>query len=147
MKISRRKLLLGVGAAGVLAGGAAVVPMIRREGRFESTKSRVPAVAGTEGALPKSADAVIIGAGLQGIMTAINLTERGMNVVICEKGVVGGEQSGRAYSQIISYKTSPEIFPLHHYGKILWTGMNEKSVLIQVTAFKAVLKFLLAKKI
>lgn len=70
-----------------------------------------------------------------------------MNVVICEKGVVGGEQSGRAYSQIISYKTSPEIFPLHHYGKILWTGMNEKSVLIQVTAFKAVLKFLLAKKI
>ena len=67
MKISRRKLLLGVGAAGVLAGGAAVVPMIRREGRFETTESRVPAVAGTEGALPKAADAVVIGAGLQGI--------------------------------------------------------------------------------
>lgn len=126
MKISRRKLLLGVGAAGVLAGGAAVVPMIRREGRFELAQSRVSAVPGTEGALPKSTDAVIIGAGLQGIMTAINLTERGMSVVICEKGVVGGEQSGRAYSQIISYKTSPEIFPLHHYGKILWRGMNEK---------------------
>ncbi len=93
MKISRRKLLLGVGAAGVLAGGAAVVPMINREGRFESTKSRVPAVAGTEGKLPESADAVIIGAGLQGIMTAINLAEKGLNVVICEKGVVGGEQS------------------------------------------------------
>ncbi|EKT60322.1 NAD(P)/FAD-dependent oxidoreductase [Providencia sneebia] len=126
MKISRRKLLLGVGAAAVVAGGATVIPMVRREGRFESTKSRVPMVEGTEGALPKSADVVIIGAGLQGIMTAINLTERGMNVVICEKGVVGGEQSGRAYSQIISYKTSPEIFPLHHYGKILWAGMNEK---------------------
>ncbi|MFV8221528.1 FAD-dependent oxidoreductase, partial [Enterobacter cloacae complex sp.6700776] len=55
MKISRRKLLLGVGAAGVIAGGAAVVPMIRREGRFESTPSRVPAVAGTEGKLPASA--------------------------------------------------------------------------------------------
>ncbi|HGN0869903.1 TPA: NAD(P)/FAD-dependent oxidoreductase [Providencia alcalifaciens] len=126
MKISRRKLLLGVGAAGVIAGGAAVVPMIRREGRFESTPSRVPAVAGTEGKLPASADAVVIGAGLQGIMTAINLKERGLNVVICEKGVVGGEQSGRAYSQIISYKTSPAIFPLHHYGKIQWLGMNEK---------------------
>lgn len=126
MKISRRNLLLGVGAAGVIAAGATVVPMIRREGRFEPTKSRVPDVAGTEGDLPISADAVIIGAGLQGIMTAINLTERGLKVVICEKGAVGGEQSGRAYSQIISYKTSPAIFPLHHYGKILWRGMNEK---------------------
>mgnify|MGYP001170024471 CR=1 FL=1 len=117
MKISRRKLLLGIGAAGVLAGGAAVIPMIRREGRFVTTQSRVPAVAGTEGALPDSADVVVIGAGLQGIMTAINLAEKGLNVVICEKGIVGGEQSGRAYSQIISYKTSPAIFPLHHYGK------------------------------
>lgn len=126
MKISRRKFLLGVGAAGVVAGGAAVTPMIRREGRFDIATSRVPNVEGTEGALPTSADAVIIGAGLQGIMTAINLAEKGLNVVICEKGVVGGEQSGRAYSQIISYKTSPEIFPLHHYGKLQWLGMNEK---------------------
>lgn len=59
-------------------------------------------------------------------MTAINLAERGMSVTILEKGQIAGEQSGRAYSQIISYQTSPEIFPLHHYGKILWRGMNEK---------------------
>lgn len=126
MNISRRKLLLGVGAAGVLAGGAALVPMVRRDGKFVEAKSRASFVEGTQGALPKEADVVIIGAGIQGIMTAINLAERGMSVTILEKGQIAGEQSGRAYSQIISYQTSPEIFPLHHYGKILWRGMNEK---------------------
>lgn len=126
MNISRRKLLLGVGAAGVLAGGAALVPMVRRDGKFVEAKSRASFVEGTQGALPKEADVVIIGAGIQGIATAINLAERGMSVTILEKGQIAGEQSGRAYSQIISYQTSPEIFPLHHYGKILWRGMNEK---------------------
>ncbi|MEM8366191.1 twin-arginine translocation signal domain-containing protein, partial [Morganella morganii] len=41
MKISRRKLILGVGAAGVLAGGASVlVPMVRRDGKFVESTSR-----------------------------------------------------------------------------------------------------------
>ncbi|QXO63732.1 NAD(P)/FAD-dependent oxidoreductase [Morganella morganii] len=127
MKISRRKLILGVGAAGVLAGGASVlVPMVRRDGKFVESASRAKHVDGTEGALPKESDAVIIGGGMMGIMTAINLAERGMSVTVLEKGEIAGEQSGRAYSQIISYKTSKEIFPLHHYGKMLWRGMNEK---------------------
>ncbi|EKL3979061.1 FAD-binding oxidoreductase, partial [Morganella morganii] len=119
MKISRRKLILGVGAAGVLAGGASVlVPMVRRDGKFVESTSRAKHVDGTEGALPKESDAVIIGGGMMGIMTAINLAERGMSVTVLEKGEIAGEQSGRAYSQIISYKTSKEIFPLHHYGKM-----------------------------
>ncbi|WP_446471342.1 FAD-dependent oxidoreductase [Xenorhabdus stockiae] len=127
MQISRRKLLLGVGAAGVLASGAsALVPMVRRDGKFIVTKSRALPVDGTSGELPKEADAVIIGGGIQGVLTAINLAERGMSVTLFEKGAIAGEQSGRAYSQVISYKTSPEIFPLHHYSKKLWRGMNEK---------------------
>lgn len=126
MSISRRKFLLGAGAVGVLGAGAAVTPMIRREGTLISTTSRAPYVAGTEGPLPKESDVVIIGAGIQGIMSAINMRERGMSVTIVEKGEVAGEQSGRAYSQIISYKTAPEIFPLHHYGKKLWREMNER---------------------
>ncbi|MDX7987076.1 FAD-binding oxidoreductase [Xenorhabdus sp. 12] len=127
MQISRRKLLLGLGAAGVLAGGASVlVPMIRREGTFIVSKSRALPVNGTVGELPKESDVVIVGGGIQGVLTAINLAERGMSVTLFEKGDIAGEQSGRAYSQIISYKTSPEVFPMHHYGKILWRGMNEK---------------------
>ena len=126
MAITRRKFLLGAGAVGVIGAGAAVAPMISREGHMIPTKSRALHVDGTAGPLPAESDAVIIGGGIQGIMTAINLRERGMTVTICEKGEVAGEQSGRAYSQIISYMTSPEIFPLHHYGKKLWRGMNEK---------------------
>lgn len=49
MNISRRKLLLGVGAAGVLAGGAALVPMVRRDGKFVEAKSRASFVEGTQG--------------------------------------------------------------------------------------------------
>ncbi len=126
MGISRRKFLLGAGAVGVVAAGAAVTPMIRREGTLVQATSRALHVDGTEGPLPKESDVVIIGGGIQGIMTAINLCERGLSVTVCEKGEIAGEQSGRAYSQIISYKTSPEIFPLHHYGKKLWRNMNEK---------------------
>lgn len=126
MKISRRKFLIGAGAVGALGAGAVVTPMVRREGTLIQTQSRAQHVVGTEGPLPKQSDVVIIGAGIQGIMTAINLRERGLSVTICEKGEVGGEQSGRAYSQIISYKTSPEIFPLHHYGKKLWREMNAR---------------------
>lgn len=127
MKISRRSFLFGLGATGVVAGGASVlVPMMQREGTLVNTQSRALPVEGTAGSLPKSSDVVIIGAGIQGIMTAINLAERGLSVTILEKGEVAGEMSGRAYSQIISYKTSPEIFPLHHYGKKMWRGMNEK---------------------
>nr|WP_314267602.1 FAD-binding oxidoreductase [uncultured Moellerella sp.] len=126
MNISRRKLLLGVGAVGVVAGGAAIVPMVRREGKFITSKSRALFVETTEGQLPKESDVVVIGGGIQGVLTAINLVERGMSVTLLEKGEIAAEQSGRAYSQIISYKTSKEIFPLHHYGKILWRGMNEK---------------------
>ncbi len=126
MSISRRKFLLGAGAVGVLGAGAVVTPMVRREGTLISAESRAPFVAGTEGPLPAQSDVVIIGGGIQGIMSAINLRERGLSVTIVEKGVVAGEQSGRAYSQIISYKTAPEIFPLHHYGKKLWREMNAK---------------------
>ncbi len=126
MAISRRKFLLGAGGVAVVGAGAVVTPMIRREGTLVAAKSRAPFVAGTEGPLPKESDVVIVGGGIQGIMSAINMRERGMSVTICEKGEVAGEQSGRAYSQIISYKTSPEIFPLHHYGKKLWREMNAK---------------------
>jgi glycerol-3-phosphate dehydrogenase len=49
----------------------------------------------TDHALPKKADVVIIGGGIIGVSTALFLAERGVDVVLCEKGVLGGEQSSR----------------------------------------------------
>lgn len=46
--------------------------------------------------LPSKVDVVIIGGGLVGCITALNLAERGMSVAVCEKGVIAGEASGRA---------------------------------------------------
>ncbi|MDX3924351.1 MAG: FAD-binding oxidoreductase [Shinella sp.] len=45
--------------------------------------------------LPASADVVVIGGGIIGVSTAMFLAERGIRCVVCEKGHVAGEQSGR----------------------------------------------------
>lgn len=127
MTISRRKLLLGAGAGIAVAGaGAALTPMLLREGTLGSSESRALHVDGQQSALPSSADVVIVGGGIIGICSAMFLSERGMKVVVCEKGAVAGEQSGRAYSQIISYDMVPEVMPLALRGKELWRGMNER---------------------
>lgn len=127
MVISRRKLLLGAGAGiAVAGGGAALAPMLLREGTLSSSQSRALHVEGEKAALPSAADVVIIGGGIVGICSAMFLSERGMKVVVCEKGAVAGEQSGRAYSQIISYEMMPEVLPLALRGKELWRGMNER---------------------
>lgn len=125
MNISRRKLILG-GAAICAAGAVAGVlpPMLKQEGRLVAGKPRYGFVSGTEGNIPKAADVVVIGAGILGIMTAINLTKKGLSVVILEKGNIAGEQSSRFYGQLITYKMEGQTFMLHHLGKQHWREMN-----------------------
>ncbi|MER5090909.1 FAD-binding oxidoreductase [Providencia stuartii] len=126
MAITRRKFLIG-GAVVAVAGGAGILtPMLTREGRFVPGTPRHGFVEGTAGPLPKQADVVVIGAGILGIMTAINLVERGLSVVIVEKGNIAGEQSSRFYGQVITYKMPDETFLLHHIGKQRWREMNAK---------------------
>jgi len=43
--------------------------------------------------LPRSVDAVVIGGGIIGASTALELAERGLSVLLCEKGQIGAEQS------------------------------------------------------
>ncbi|MFT8275261.1 NAD(P)/FAD-dependent oxidoreductase [Kerstersia gyiorum] len=124
MKITRRKLLIGAGAGVVVAGGAAVTPMLLRDNVLEATTSRALPVAGDD-TLPASADVVIVGAGMIGVATALYLAERGLSVVICEKGVIAGEQSSRAYGQVTSYGLDG-VTELIQHSKYLWRGMNEK---------------------
>ena len=45
--------------------------------------------------LPERTDVVIIGGGIIGVCTALFLAEKGIAVVLCEKGRIGGEQSSR----------------------------------------------------
>lgn len=127
MSINRRKFIAGGVSVAVLATGAAILtPMFKREGSLIPGTPRYNFVNGAEGSLPKNADVVVIGAGILGIMTAINLKEKGLSVVILEKGNIAGEQSSRFYGQLITYKMEEETFMLHHLGKQKWRGMNEK---------------------
>lgn len=127
MNVSRRKLIIGAGAGVALAGGAALVtPMVRREGVLVETPSRAIPVESSEGPLPASVDVAIIGGGIQGVCSALFLAERGLSVAILEKGEIAGEQSGRAYSQIISWELEEYVLPLILHSKSLWAGMNER---------------------
>ena len=46
--------------------------------------------------VPEKVDVVIIGGGIIGCVTALELAERGVSVALCEKGAVAGEASSRA---------------------------------------------------
>ena len=50
--------------------------------------------------MPHSADVVIIGGGIVGVSTAWFLTQHGVDVVLCEKGHIAGEQSGRNWGWV-----------------------------------------------
>ena len=49
----------------------------------------------TDAVLPGRADVVIVGGGIIGLTTAMHLAEAGISCVVCEKGVLAGEQSSR----------------------------------------------------
>ena len=55
---------------------------------------------GPPAATPTSAEVVIIGGGIVGIATAWFLAKQGLSVVVCEKGHIAGEQSGRNWGWV-----------------------------------------------
>ncbi len=50
--------------------------------------------------IPERADVVVIGGGIVGVSTAWFLAKQGVDVVLCEKGHIAGEQSGRNWGWV-----------------------------------------------
>jgi glycine/D-amino acid oxidase-like deaminating enzyme len=75
---------------------------------------------------PDKADAVIIGAGIIGIMTALELSERGHFVVVVEKGEVAAEQSSRNWGWCRQMGRDPREVPLIQVALEKWRGMNAR---------------------
>ncbi len=75
---------------------------------------------------PKHADAVIIGAGIIGIATALELQQRGLNVVVVEKGEVAAEQSSRNWGWCRQMGRDVREIPLIRISLDLWRGMNQR---------------------
>lgn len=77
--------------------------------------------------LPAAADVVVIGGGVIGIMTAWFLARRGVKVVLCEKGRIAGEQSGRNWGWVRQQGRDPAELPIMIEALSIWKGLAEEA--------------------
>jgi glycine/D-amino acid oxidase-like deaminating enzyme len=68
---------------------------------------------------------VVIGGGIIGTCTAFFLAQKGVPVVLCEKGHIAGEQSSRNWGWVRQMGRDPRELPLAIEALRLWGGMNE----------------------
>jgi glycine/D-amino acid oxidase-like deaminating enzyme len=76
--------------------------------------------------LPRCTDVVIVGGGIIGVSTALFLAERGISTLLCEKGAIAGEQSGRNWGWCRTMGRDPRELPLAMKSLELWRSMNER---------------------
>jgi glycine/D-amino acid oxidase-like deaminating enzyme len=75
---------------------------------------------------PPRGDVVIVGGGIVGTSAALFLAEKGVSVVLCEKGHIAGEQSSRNWGWCRKARRDPRELPLIIESMRLWQGMNER---------------------
>lgn len=75
---------------------------------------------GFDDKLPEAVDVVIIGGGIIGISTAWFLARAGKSVLVCEKGRVAGEQSGRNWGWTRVTGRDPDEVPIALESLRLW---------------------------
>ncbi|MAD91722.1 MAG: hypothetical protein CMQ54_03205 [Gammaproteobacteria bacterium] len=75
---------------------------------------------------PPKADIVIIGGGIIGISTAWFLAKQGINVVLCEKGHIAGEQSGRNWGWVRVQGRDAREIPLVLESMRIWDGLKKE---------------------
>ncbi|MCW8060628.1 NAD(P)/FAD-dependent oxidoreductase [Agrobacterium tumefaciens] len=76
--------------------------------------------------LPAKVDVVVIGGGIVGVSTALELAERGVSVALCEKGLIAGEQSGRNWGWVRQMGRDASEIPLAIESLALWKGINAR---------------------
>jgi len=77
--------------------------------------------------LPASADVVIIGGGIVGVSTAWFLARQGFKVVLCEKGHIAGEQSGRNWGWVRVQGRDTREIPMMLESLKIWGGFEEET--------------------
>ena len=76
--------------------------------------------------LPKQASVCVIGGGVAGVSTALELAERGLDVVLLEKGEIAAEQSSRNWGWCRQMGRDPREIPLIKVSLSIWDGMNAR---------------------
>lgn len=77
--------------------------------------------------LPDSADLVVIGGGVAGVCTALFAARKGLRVVLCEKGRIAAEQSGRNWGWIRQQARDPAELPIMVEARRLWHDLAADS--------------------
>jgi glycine/D-amino acid oxidase-like deaminating enzyme len=80
----------------------------------------------SSGTMPPRADVVVIGGGIIGVSTALFLAEKGVSVVLCEKGHIAGEQSSRNWGWCRNTGRDIREVPLMSESARLWEGMDAR---------------------
>ncbi len=70
--------------------------------------------------LPARADVVVIGGGVIGVMTAWFLRQKGLSVVLAEKGRIAGEQSSRNWGWVRQQGRDPGELPIMIEALSIW---------------------------
>src|ERR1700704_5289856 len=78
---------------------------------------------GSGQALPRSCDVLIVGGGIVGVSAAYHLARKSVSVVLCEKGRIAGEQSGRNWGWVRQQGRDARELPLMIYSLQLWRGL------------------------
>jgi glycine/D-amino acid oxidase-like deaminating enzyme len=76
--------------------------------------------------IPESTDVVIVGAGIAGICAAWFLHQAGLRVVVCEKGIVAGEQSSRNWGWIRQQGRDQAELPIVMESMRLWQEIADQ---------------------
>ncbi len=79
-----------------------------------------------DAALPADVDVVVIGGGIIGASTALELAARGLRVALCEKGEIGAEQSSRNWGWVRRMGRNPAEIPLAIHAREMWAGLNRR---------------------
>ena len=77
--------------------------------------------------LPQSVDVVVIGGGIIGCATALELAEAGKRVAICEKGGIAQEQSSRNWGWVRISRRDPREVPLMAEAIRLWRDLDKRT--------------------
>lgn len=75
---------------------------------------------------PAGAEIVVVGGGIIGVATAYFLAQRGVSVTLCEKGLIGAEQSARNWGWVRQMGRDVAELPLAIESLRLWRTLNER---------------------